>query len=137
MKTLTLQAKAAALECTSASDHARISFPQVVTALMQAGIERYHADLCAATKTYYLPDGANETIACDPVDTSPAETFNAEGVAAAIKAVQSGAMIYPEFCARVAAAGCVGYLVSLTGRRVVYYGRSGDMHIEWFPGARS
>lgn len=137
MTTLTPDAKAAALECTRASDEARMSFPQVVMTLMQAGIERYHTDLCAAAKTYYLPDGANETFSCDPVETSPAERFDAEGVAAAIKTIQSGAMTYAEFCAQITAAGCVGYLVSLAGRRAVYYGRSGDMHIEWFPGARS
>ncbi|MBX3553841.1 MAG: DUF1398 family protein [Pseudolabrys sp.] len=137
MKTLSPDAKAAALECTHASDEERMSFPQVVMTLMQAGIERYHTDLCAATKTYYLPDGASETIACDPVENAPAEPFNANGVAAAIKTIQAGAMTYAEFCAEIANAGCVGYLVSLAGRRAVYYGRTGDMHIEWFPGARS
>jgi hypothetical protein len=26
--------------------------------------------------------------------------------------------------------------VSLAGRRAVYYGRTGDEHVEWFPGAK-
>ena len=34
-------------ECTEASDQERISFPEVVMRLMQAGVERYHADLLA------------------------------------------------------------------------------------------
>ena len=102
MKTLSPDAKAAALECTHASDEERMSFPQVVMTLMQAGIERYHTDLCAATKTYYLPDGASETIACDPVENAPAEPFNANGVAAAIKTIE-GVLEYGLATSRVAA----------------------------------
>ncbi len=37
-------------ECTDASDQERIGFPEVVTKLMQAGVERYHADLLRAEK---------------------------------------------------------------------------------------
>lgn len=32
--------------------------------------------------------------------------------------------------------GCVGYHVSLAGRRAVYYGRSGETHVEQFPPAK-
>jgi len=35
--------------------------------------------------------------------------------------------------AQVKAAGCAGYLVSFLGRRVVYYGRSAETHVEHFP----
>jgi hypothetical protein len=37
----------------------------------------------------------------------------------------------------MALAGCVGYHVFITGKRVVYYGRQGDQQIEYFPGAKS
>ena len=36
---------------------------------------------------------------------------------------------------RAAEAGCVGYMAFMAGRRVVYYGRTGDSHVEWFPDA--
>ena len=62
-------------------------------------------------------------------------SFSATGVEAAVRAVQAGAIPYRTFCERVVAAGCVGYHVSIVGRRVVYYGRTGDSHVEWFPGA--
>ncbi len=52
-----------------------------------------------------------------------------------MRAVQGGRIRYREFCARIAAAGCVGYFVSIPGRRAVYYGRTADSHTEWFPGA--
>ena len=88
-----------------------------------------------ATKTYYLPDGGSYETPAQPVRTPPAQAFSAEGVEASVRAVQAGAVGYGGFCERIAAAGCVGYFVTLAGRRAVYYGRTGDSHTEWFPGA--
>jgi uncharacterized protein YbcV (DUF1398 family) len=122
-------------ECTRASDEERIVFPEVVARLMRAGVERYHADLMRHEKTYYLPDGSSEVVATAPVDVAPAREFSAAGVAEAIRASQAGAITYRTFCERVLRAGCVGYDVSLAGRRAVYHGRTGDSHVEWFPGA--
>lgn len=119
---------------TVGSDEERMSFPAVVGALIEAGVERYHADLTAATKTYYLPDGRFETLSCHPVPAA-AVAFSAAGVEAAIRAIQAGQIQYRQFCAQIAAAGCAGYFVSIVGKRAIYYGRSGDMHVEWFPGA--
>jgi hypothetical protein len=31
------------------------------------------------------------------------------------------------------AAGCAGYIVSFLGRRVVYFGRTAETHVEHFP----
>jgi hypothetical protein len=30
-------------------------------------------------------------------------------------------------------AGCAGYIVSFSGRRVVYVGRTAEVHTEYFP----
>lgn len=127
---------AVAEDCTARSDAGRITFPQVVAALGAVGIEGYHADLRRAEKTYYLADGASHVVASAPVATPAADGFSAPGVAAAIRAVQAGELDYKGFCARILAAGCVGYHVSLAGRRAVYYGRTGETHVELFPGAR-
>ena len=54
-----------------------------------------------------------------------------------VRAIQSETIQYNEFCRHVIAAGCVGYIASLSGKRVVYYGRSGEMHIEHFPKAKT
>jgi len=118
---------------TEASDEERILFPEVVSALSEVGIERYLADLACATKTYYQPDGPFEIVPCHGVSL-PAKAFSAEAIEAAVRASQSGTIKYREFCERIAAAGCVGYIVTLAGRRAVYYGRAGDSHTEWFPG---
>jgi uncharacterized protein YbcV (DUF1398 family) len=123
-------------ECTHASDAERVTFGDVVAKLMAAGVERYHADLVRGEKTYYMPDGAFEVVASDAVAGAAAESFSAAAVDAAVRAIQAGAIQYKAFCAAIAAAGCVGYHVSLAGRRAVYYGRTGDCHVEWFPGAK-
>ena len=120
------KARDAMLDCTRDSDAERVSFGQVVGRLMQAGIERYHADLRRSEKIYYMPDGDSLTVPAEPVAAAFAEGFSAQGVDAAVRAAQAGAIKYQEFCRRIAAAGCVGYLVSLSGRRAVYYGRSGE-----------
>jgi uncharacterized protein YbcV (DUF1398 family) len=122
-------------ECTEASDQERISFPEVVMKLMQAGVERYHADLARAEKIYYLPSGESHRVAAAPVEAVPARSFSADGVAAAVRAIQQKQIEYREFCERIAQAGCVGYTVSLVGKRAVYYGRSGESYVEPFPSA--
>ena len=123
-------------ECTVGSDEERVTFPEVVGKLMEAGVERYHADLIRAEKTYYMPDGDSETVAAAAVATRPASAFSAAGVDAAVRAIQAEAITYKEFCEQIATAGCVGYFVSLPGRRAVYYGRTGENHVEHFPGAK-
>ena len=123
-------------ECTAASDESRMTFPEVVGRLMEAGVERYHADLIRSEKTFFLPDGESRVIPNDDIGRAPASEFSAPSVEAAVKAIQKGDIDYKVFCERVLEAGCVGYHVHIAGRRVVYYGRSGDSHVEWFPGAR-
>jgi len=129
-------ARTVMLDCTRDSDAERVSFGQVVGRLIEAGVERYHADLLRSEKVYYMPDGASLTVPAEPVAATFAQAFSAAGVDAAVRAVQAGAIQYHEFCRRIAAAGCVGYLVSLSGRRGVYYGRSGETHVEPFPPAK-
>lgn len=123
-------------DCTRASDDARMTFPQVVMKLGEAGVERYHADLLRAEKTYYTTGGQSLVVGNDDIATPVASGCSAAGVEAAVRAVQAGAIDYKTFCQRVMAAGCAGYLVSMPGRRVVYCGRTGETHVELFPGAK-
>ena len=119
-------------EMTRASDEERIGFSGVVQALMQAGVERYHADLLAGTKTWYMPDGSFEITHGRALDA--AKDFRGDIVQQAVAAIQQGEIGYRAFCERIAAAGCVGYFVSLAGQRAVYYGRTLAAHVEWFTG---
>jgi uncharacterized protein YbcV (DUF1398 family) len=119
-------------EMTRASEEERISFPDVVEVLMRAGVERYHADLLAGTKTYYMPDGSFEITPGRVLHA--ANDFRGDIVQQAVHAIQQSEIGYRAFCERIAAAGCVGYFVSLAGSRAVYYGRTLAAHVEWFTG---
>jgi uncharacterized protein YbcV (DUF1398 family) len=122
-------------ECSKASLEGGMAFPEVVSKLTAVGCEQYHADLRRQEKTYYLPGGESHSEAL-PVGPRPvAQDFSAEGVLAALRAIQGGRISYREFLARIMEAGCVGYFVYLAGKRAVYLGRKGDMHVEHFPPA--
>lgn len=120
-------------ECTDASDQERISFPEVVGKLAAAGVERYHADLQRHEKTYYLPSGESHLAPCAAMGEAAAVPFSAAGVSAAVRAVQAGTIRYREFCRQILQAGCVGYFVSISGRRAVYFGRTSECYVEPFP----
>jgi uncharacterized protein YbcV (DUF1398 family) len=64
-----------------------------------------------------------------------APSFDGSLVHAAIKEAQDlvPGYTYGGFCKKVAAAGCAGYIVSFSGRRVVYFGRTAETHVELFP----
>lgn len=113
-----------------------MSFPEGVRILMEAGFDGYAIDFRRSTRAYYMSNDAAielKTAQAGPV----AERFDAVRIREAIQEAQ--AMVpgysYKGFCAKVTAAGCAGYLVSLIGRRVVYYGRTGETHTEYFPGS--
>ena len=124
------------VEITRASDEERITFPEVVGRLVAAGVERYHADFVGSERVFYMPDGTCERVPTHKVPQA-AQAFSAQDVEAAVRAIQRGEIQYREFCDRVTQAGCVGYHVFIAGRRVVYYGRDGEQHVECFPGSKT
>ena len=69
-------------------------------------------------------------------DVAVAAEFNLGVVRAAIREAQAlvPGYTYKGFCDKVKRAGCAGYLVSFLGRRVLYFGRTGETHTEYFPG---
>ena len=64
-----------------------------------------------------------------------AAEFVTGAVQAAIREAQAlvPRYTYRGFCDKVKRAGCAGYLVSFPGRRVLYFGRTGETHVEHFP----
>jgi uncharacterized protein YbcV (DUF1398 family) len=122
-------------DCTRASHEERITFGEVVGRLIKAGVERYHVDLVRGEAIYFMPDAQSHRVSFNALDTRPADAFAAHGVIAAVRAIQAGKTKYLTFCRQIMEAGCVGYLVSMQGRRAVYYGRSGETYVEPFPSA--
>jgi uncharacterized protein YbcV (DUF1398 family) len=119
--------------CAAASHAGTMHFGQVVAALTEAGVEAYQADYRARAITYYLPSGGTHAVALDAPGEAVAPAFAAEDVRAAIRAAQKGEVMYPEFVQRTARAGCAGYIVFISGRHVLYFGRHGEQHVEPFP----
>ncbi|QYM80096.1 DUF1398 family protein [Horticoccus luteus] len=115
------------------------SFPEVVHHLLAAGVETYHVDYVARRKTFYA--GGSSEIVVTPIDFPElpeiAPDFDKNAVKAAIVASQRDGQSYHDFTRRVLVAGVQGYCAFLRGKRVIYFGRQGDLHTEWFPGAQA
>lgn len=125
-----------AKECAELSALGKIHFGEVISRLMKAGIERYHADYSRSEITYYSPDGDSFVVSMECQHTSIAQDFSASGIEAAVRQAQRGEIMYPQFSRQAMAAGCVGYFVQIAGKCVQYFGRNGEIHTEWFPGAK-
>ncbi|OYZ61148.1 MAG: DUF1398 domain-containing protein [Rhizobiales bacterium 24-66-13] len=112
-----------------------MSFPQIVGALGEAGFESYAVDYRRATATYYLPGGESIELPAHRAAGAIAPAFDAARLQAAIGEAQQQVpgYTYMGFCEKAVAAGCAGYLVSFSGRRALYVGRTGETHVELFP----
>jgi uncharacterized protein YbcV (DUF1398 family) len=130
---------AIARDCHEGAETDRMTFPQSVAKLMDAGFDGYLVDLRRAARTFYVPGGESLDFSIAKMTQDVASRFDVESIRAAIREAQALApgYTYRRFCAKVAAAGCAGYLGSFPGRRVLYFGRTGETHVEHFPGAQS
>jgi uncharacterized protein YbcV (DUF1398 family) len=122
-------------KCLRGAEDHTMTFPQTVGALMQQGFESYSVDYRRAKAIYYRPDGDSVELATHRFDLLVAEAFNTTAIQAAIREAQQLApgYTYEGFCRKVMNAGCAGYIVSFSGRRAVYFGRTAETHVEPFP----
>jgi uncharacterized protein YbcV (DUF1398 family) len=106
-----------------------------VRTLLEAGFEGYDVDFRRGTATYFLPDSDSVQLQCPKTEGTVAAEFRANLVEQAVREAQAQApgYTYAGFCAQVKAAGCAGYMVSFLGRRVLYFGRTAEIHVEHFP----
>ena len=120
------------------SENETMTFPESVRILMEGGFDGYAVDFRHGTRTYYTKGGDTLELKTAPVSVPVAERFDPAVVKDAIREAQQmvPGYSYKKFCAKVVGAGCAGYLVSLLGKRVVYYGRTGEIHTEHFPGTK-
>jgi uncharacterized protein YbcV (DUF1398 family) len=116
------------------SESGATTFAQSLRDLMDARFDGYAVDFRRSRRTYYMPNGEVLELKTQPTPTPVSESFDAARIKEAIREAQQlvPGYTYQGFCAKVARAGCAGYLVSLLGRRVLYYGRSGETHTESF-----
>lgn len=124
-----------ARHCLDGACAGTMDFPTIVHTLMAAGFEGYDVDYRRGTSTFFHPDHTPVQLAMPASTARIAATFDAEAVQRAIRAAQARApgYTYAGFNDTVQAAGCAGYMVSFLGRRVVYFGRTAETHVEHFP----
>ncbi len=127
--------RSVAERCLRGAETGTLTFPQIVGALMEAGFESYAVDFRRGTATYYLPDGDSVELKTHEIAGAVAAAFDAASIRAAIKEAQQlvPGYTYAGFCRKVIAAGCAGYIVSFSGRRALYVGRTAETHVEHFP----
>jgi uncharacterized protein YbcV (DUF1398 family) len=125
-----------------------LRFPETVAALLALGVMRYHVDYTSSLVTTYSATTTTTSKATMMTEQIPVPThdlhittpdarpWDQTGIKTAIKRAQAGeSATYADFSREIIAAGAVGYFAFLAGKRVVYYGQEGDVHVEWFPGA--
>lgn len=123
-------------ETVRASLAGTISFPEVVKRLIEAGVEYYQVDYVGMRKTFYSAAGDMVvTPICYEGMPPVAGELSIERLRAIILDSQQKGQKYRDFTRRAMEAGVQGYFTFLRGKRVTYLGRSGDHHVEWFPGA--
>jgi uncharacterized protein YbcV (DUF1398 family) len=122
-------------EVLAESQAGKLIFPEVVRRLLAEGVESYFCDLAVGQETCYLSDGSTHVEKMTLPLTPVADEFSPSEVVAAIRGAQSDTIRYPEFVRRSTTAGVIAYWAFLTGKKVIYFGRKGEFHIEEFPGA--
>ncbi|QDT52008.1 hypothetical protein Pan44_00150 [Caulifigura coniformis] len=110
-------------------------FPDLVARLAALGVERYHTDYSRQETTYYLPDGQSVVISQPHPPLPIGQTFSAIEVEKSVRRSQRQEHTYADFLRETMQAGCVGYFAQITGRRVLYFGRNGEVHQELMPAA--
>ena len=124
-----------AQSCLEGAETGAMTFPEIVGRLMQEGFESYSIDFRRAVATYFLSDGDAIDLPTGDEVLAVAPLFDPASIRAAIGEAQALApgYTYKGFCRKVAAAGCAGYIVSFSGRRALYVGRTAETHVEHFP----
>lgn len=127
--------KAVAQNCLTGAYEGSMTFPEIVGRLASSGVEGYAVDYRRNTTTYFAPDGDSVVLENPPSEGAVAAEFDQAGVIAQIRWAQTNPpdYSYAAFCRNVKSLGCAGYFASFPGRRVLYFGRAADFHVEYFP----
>jgi uncharacterized protein YbcV (DUF1398 family) len=92
--------------------------------------------IMSGCERFYSADGEMMTTSINYEGLPPvAPEFDAAALRANILDSQRNGQPYREFTRRAMAGGVQGYITFLRGKRVTYWGRTGDQHTEWFPGS--
>ena len=111
-------------------------FPEILGRLMQEGVDHYQVDFSLLQFRFYGVAGGVVLAPLVLEGLPPVHaTFDVAALKAAIHDSQVNGQKFRDFCRCAMLAGVQSYGVFLSGQRVMYAGRQGDHHVEWFPGA--
>ena len=120
--------------CVTDAFAGSMTFLETVQHMSSIGVRWYSANLHFGMKTHYFEGGQTHQVKWPEwTPISQYLAFNETAVVAAIRAIQRGEIIYPEFLRQIRDAGTVVYTVHLKGRKAIYFGADGDFHVEHFP----
>jgi uncharacterized protein YbcV (DUF1398 family) len=120
-------------EVLAESQAGKLVFPEVVRRLVEVGVESYFCDLAVGQETFYMSNGETHVETMILAKRAIAEEFSSSGIVAAIRGAQTDTIRYPEFVRQATEAGVIAYWAFLSGKKVIYFGRKGEMHVEEFP----
>ncbi len=124
-------------EAARATLDGSIPFPEVVRRLMETGVEYSHVDYVALQTSFYSATGEVIKTPINYEKLPPvANNLDRDALRSAILDSQQNGQPYRDFTERAIKAGVQGYIAFLRGKRVTYWGRDGEQHTEWFPGAK-
>ena len=126
---------ATATACLRAAETNAKTFPEILAVLSDEGFEGYEVDFRRGVAAYFTTGGDSLVLDMHKVGEPIAEAFDAKALQAAIREAQQKVpgYTYVGFCKKAVAAGCASYIVSLSGRRALYIGRTAETHVELFP----
>ncbi len=122
-------------KCAHESHAGLLTFPEVLVRLFELDVVSYFADYRNQSTSYYLSNNEAHRVTMVMPPVLIPNFFNKEQIVSAIRAAQSDLVRYPKFVELTMSAGCVGYIVWISGRHASYFGRDGQVHIEHFPKA--
>jgi uncharacterized protein YbcV (DUF1398 family) len=109
-------------------------FPVLAEVLRQAGVRMNRWSL-PSCQSVYLMDGGSVVQQGTPLVTGTHEIpeFNRDALITALRTDQQGRGTFPGFLKAAWEAGVIGYDADFTGRKVTYYGSTGESYLEEYP----
>lgn len=111
----------------------QITFPEILSILVKEGVESYHVDFLRNECRYYSKDGESFILSIPFKHEGVSPDFSRGNLDSINQKVQAGKATFADFVKEGCAAGCAYYIVYINGRKVRYFGRNGDEHIQHFP----
>jgi uncharacterized protein YbcV (DUF1398 family) len=109
-------------------------FPVLAEVLRQAGVQMNRWSLPSCQSVFLMKEGSVVQQGT-PLVTGVHEIpkFDRDALVTALRTDQEGRSTFPEFLQSAWKAGVVGYDVDFTGRKVTYYGATGESYLEEYP----